>query len=90
MEGIRHIPKLNHLRHVMNILSCLAHVKLLSEGHRIDALGCRPSAAPGLEKRETWSTPGFPRSTFKDISRYTPAGDYDRYQQPAEIVPEGL
>ena len=30
---------------------------------------------PGLEKRETWGTPGFPRSTFKDNSRYTRAGD---------------
>jgi hypothetical protein len=38
MQGIGHIPKLNHLRHVINILSCLTHVKLLSEGHRTDTL----------------------------------------------------
>ena len=30
---------------------------------------------PGLENRETWGTPGFPLSTFKDNSRYTRAGD---------------
>ena len=30
MQGIRHIPKLNHLRHVLNILSCGTHVKALA------------------------------------------------------------
>src|ERR1035437_8114052 len=39
MQGIRHIAKLNHLRHVLNILSCLAHVKLLNQDHTTDALG---------------------------------------------------
>ncbi len=31
--------------------------------------------SPGLEKRETWGTPGFPLSAVKNDSRYNRAGD---------------
>jgi hypothetical protein len=42
------------------------------------------TAEPGLEKRETWGTPGFSLSTFTGHSRYSRAGDVGH--PPARIL----
>jgi hypothetical protein len=53
MQGVRHIAKLNHLRHVLSILSCGAHVNYASNGKCSGAL----HATSGI----TTDRPLFPR-----------------------------
>ena len=74
---------------IRGVLSQRVGLEVCDGGHRLDVM--KKSVAsikfpvftqtslcggiPGLENRETWGTPGFPRSTSKDNSRYTRAGD---------------
>lgn len=49
MEGVGHVAKLNHLRHVINILSCESHVKMqVAAGVPLAHRGSKDGAASAV------------------------------------------